>query len=370
MHILLTADTVGGVWSYASEVVTGLVRRGARVTLVSFGEIPEPRQTRWMEGLRHLDYRPTAFRLEWMQDSADDIDASSEYLLNLIRETKPDLLHLNQYCYGALDVDLPKIVVAHSDVVSWWNAVHGEDPPDSAWIGWYRETVERGLRGAETVIAPSRWMLQQIERHYGKPQQSEVIYNGRTPQQFNPHGEKEDHVVSIGRLWDEGKQISLLTECRLGCGVTLAGALDSPEKDNPTRTKPPYSGRKSVRLKEKLTFSQVQSLLASASIYAATSRYEPFGLAPVEAALSRCAIVANDIPTFRELWGQTAVYFPANDADGLQSTIEKLRSDRSLRLHHAELAYQRARRLFTAERMVEEYLALYTSLVGQWSIAA
>ena len=70
MHILLTADTVGGVWTYARELVTGLVRRGMRVTLVSFGDIPTPGQMRWMEGLRNFDFRPTAFRLEWMQDAA------------------------------------------------------------------------------------------------------------------------------------------------------------------------------------------------------------------------------------------------------------------------------------------------------------
>src|SRR5580700_5985398 len=111
MRVLITADTVGGVWTYARELATGLARRGVQVTLVSFGHMPEPRQLAWMDGLRNFDYRPTAFRLEWMQDSVDDIAASSEYLLNVIRETQPDLLHLNQYCYGALDVDLPKIVV-------------------------------------------------------------------------------------------------------------------------------------------------------------------------------------------------------------------------------------------------------------------
>ena len=85
-----------------------------------------------------------------------DIEASCEYLLGIIRETDPDLLHLNQYCYGALDVDVPKLVVAHSDVVSWWNAVHGEDPPDSDWSRWYREIVTRGLAGATSVVAPSQ----------------------------------------------------------------------------------------------------------------------------------------------------------------------------------------------------------------------
>lgn len=128
MRILLTADTVGGVWTYAQELVAGLLRRGMQVTLVSFGEMPELSQMRWTEGLHGLDFRPTPFRLEWMQDAASDIRDSSEYLLNIIRETEPDLLHFSQYCYGSLPVDIPKIITAHSDVVSWWQAVHGEAP--------------------------------------------------------------------------------------------------------------------------------------------------------------------------------------------------------------------------------------------------
>jgi glycogen synthase len=49
MHILVTADTLGGVWTYTRELVTGLVRRGDRITLVSFGDIPTAAQTRWMD---------------------------------------------------------------------------------------------------------------------------------------------------------------------------------------------------------------------------------------------------------------------------------------------------------------------------------
>ena len=42
MHVLVTADSLSGSWTYARELVTGLVTRGIRVTLVSFGEIPLP----------------------------------------------------------------------------------------------------------------------------------------------------------------------------------------------------------------------------------------------------------------------------------------------------------------------------------------
>lgn len=369
MRVLLTADTVGGVWTYARELVSGLVRRGVEVTLVSFGHMPEPRQIAWTEGLRNLDFRPTGFRLEWMQDSEDDIAESSEYLMGIIRETRPDLLHLSQYCYGALNVDLPKIVVAHSDVVSWWVAVHGEPPPASDWIQWYCDIVRRGLEGANTVIAPSRWMLAQIDRYYGAHRSGKVVYNGRSPHCFNPHGEKENLIATAGRLWDAAKQVSLLTECNCGWPVVIAGETEHPDQA--------YRGESkrilcegTLELKGKQTPEQLQSLFSRAAVYAATSRYEPFGLALVEAALSRCAIVANDIPSFRELWAETATYFQTNDAGGLRDAIESLRQDRQLLRHKAELSYQRARQRFTTDRMIDEYLGLYESLTAKRTLAA
>jgi glycogen synthase len=369
MRVLITADTVGGIWTYARELVCGLVRRGVDVTLVSFGHIPEPRQLAWTEGLRNLDFRPTAFRLEWMQDSADDIAASSEYLLNVIHETSPDVLHLNQFCYGALDVDLPKLVVAHSDVVSWWVAVHSEEPPQSDWISWYRDTVWRGLDGATTVVAPSRWMISQIEQYYGPQPHVGVIYNGRSPQWFNPHGAKEEMVLTVGRLWDSAKQVSLLTQYDCGWPVVIVGETEHPDeayRGDDTR----IVCEGTLELKGKQTSEQLTSLFSRAGIYAATSRYEPFGLALVEAALSRCVILANDIPSFREIWGETACYFNANDAASLRDTVLELRANRSSRRQHAELAYQRARRRYTADRMVDEYMETYVGLTAQRTLAA
>ena len=37
----------------------------------------------------------------------------------------------------------------------------------------------------------------------------------------------------------------------------------------------------------------------------------------MKAAFSRCAIVANDIPSYREIWGDSALYFRTNDAASL-----------------------------------------------------
>lgn len=369
MHVLVTADTVGGVWSYAKELVTGLVRHGVRVTLVSFGNIPTPAQIDWIEPLRLVDFHPTAFRLEWMQEAEGDIDASQDFLMSIIEETRPDLLHLNQYCYGNLPVAIPKIVVAHSDVVSWWATVKHEEPHDLEWMRWYRRAVSDGLASATTVIAPSNWMLRQIQTWYQPVQRSRVIYNGRTPTLFNPHVSKDDYILSVGRLWDGGKQAVLLTKIEPPAPVFIVGAEEHADTTFTGNTALRESSD-NVRLKGPQSEGQLRHWFGRASVYAATSVYEPFGLAPLEAAFSRCAIVANDIPSFREIWGETVCYFRTNDPASLQRQLERVQGNRELRLRYANLAYNRARARYTAERMVNDYLALYQSLAGVEAHAA
>ena len=100
---------------------------------------------------------------------------------------------------------------------------------------------------------------------------------------------------------------------------------------------------------------------AGPPVYAATARYEPLGIAALEAAFSRCAIVANDIPSFREFWGDAALYFRTNDAGSLAETLRQLDADRALRQAYADRAYTRARERFTTKRMIDDYLDLYRS---------
>lgn len=368
MHILVTADTLGGVWTYTRELVTGLVRRGEQVTLVSFGDIPTDAQTRWMEELPNLDYRPTAFKLEWMLDSEADMLASSQYLEAVVQETNPDILHFSQFYYGALNCDVPRVVVAHSDVVSWWMAVHAKAPPETEWLQWYCGAVARGLHEATTVVAPSRWMLDQIEFHYGKLPSAAVIHNGRTAELFNPDASKEENIVTLGRLWDAGKNVSLLLRKEMPLPVRIIGTDRHPEFASSAFAAEEISSN--VHLEPKQDEAQIVETLARTGIYAATSQYEPFGLAPVEAALSRCAIVASDIPSFRELWGEAAIFFRNNDPDSLLHAVERLQRDPSLRRLEGNLAYHHARKYFTSERMTDRYLDLYQTLVPARAISA
>jgi glycogen synthase len=372
VHVLVTADTLSGAWSYTRELVTGLVTRGVRVTLVSFGEIPLPEQITWMDHLHGLEYLPTGFRLEWMQEAEDDLAESAAFLRSVVREVRPDILHLNQFCYGNLSVDVPRVVMAHGDLTTWTEAVQDRPLRASRPTRWYRETVSEGIAGADALVAPSTWMLHRISACYGSPRRAEVIYPGRNPIFFNPYVSKDDCVLAVGRLVDSSKQVFLLTQQVHSIPVCIVGSEHTvPTPRVPIRADVKVAvDQTSVAIRGPQTEAQLRALYSRAAIFAATARYEPLGMAALEAAFSRCAIIANDIPSFREIWGDAALYFRKNDAESLADSIRLLSEDRAMRRAYAELAYTRARERFTTKRMIDDCLQLYRSLKAASSAAA
>lgn len=104
---------------------------------------------------------------------------------------------------------IPAVVLGHSCVLSWWEAVKGEAAPAS-WDR-YREEVRRGLQAANLVIAPSAAMLAGRFSYYGEIVNSKVIPNGRDSAVFYPSVKKE-FVLTAGRLWDEAKNVAALED--------------------------------------------------------------------------------------------------------------------------------------------------------------
>lgn len=372
MHVLITSDTLNGNWTYTRELVSGLITRGMRVTLVSFGGIPLPEQTAWMERLHGLTYHPTAFRLDWMEEGQHDFEDASAYLSSLVRETKADIFHSNHICYGALPLSIPRIVVAHGDLITWWKSVHGREPKESEWLRWYKRTIAEGLALASAVVAPSEWMLNSIRASYSGGNRERVIHNGRNPIFFNPYVAKDDSVLAVGRLLDPAKQVNLLTQASHPVPVCIVGegGIDQASRV-PLRADVRFKdGEGGIALRGPQSESQLRLLYSKAAIYAGTSRYEPSGITVLEAALSRCALILNDIPTLRELWDNAAIYFHTNDPSSLAEAVRIVSSDPQLRRNFANRAFQRARECFNAHRMTDNYIQLYHSVLSRKAFAA
>lgn len=114
----MTADAVGGVWTYAIELARALGARGVDVVLATMGPVPDDAQRREAAGVPNLVPRESVYQLEWMDDPWDDVRRAGDVLLSLADEFRPDLVHLNGYAHGNLSWRVPTVVVGHSCVLS------------------------------------------------------------------------------------------------------------------------------------------------------------------------------------------------------------------------------------------------------------
>lgn len=352
-RILMTADPIGGVWTYALELCQALDKQGIEVALATMGEPLNREQCEAIGGIPSVQAYESAFKLEWMQDAWKEVDLAGKWLLELEESLQPDIVHLNGYAHGALPWHAPVVVVGHSCVLSWWLAVRGEPAP-GMWRT-YRKRVIQGLHAADAIVTPSKAMLAMLNQHYG-PLEVRVIPNGRNSAVFSPD-KKNAFVLSIGRVWDEGKNIAALEHIapHLDWCVYVAGEQRYPDGGVAEQENVCYLGA--------LPLAALADWLGRASIFALPARYEPFGLSILEAGLAGCALVLGDIPSLRENWDDCAVFVPPNDSEILQMAIQDLICDEDRREALATCARARALQ-FTPEKMAAGYVSLYGDLLA------
>ena len=347
--VLMTADTVGGVWTYAMDLSRALGGYGTNVVLATMGQRMSSVQRAQAAGIRNLRVFESEYELEWMPEPWADVQRAGDWLRGIAEQVHPDVIHLNGYVHAALPWNAPVIVMAHSCVLSWWHAVKGGNAP--AEYDRYRREVAKGLRAADIVVAPTRGMLACIERHYGRPTDARVIPNGRDAARYRV-GRKEPFVLAAGRLWDEAKNISALQSIAraLPWPVCVAG-----DDVHPGGVRRPFADMCCLGV---LSEDDLASWFARAAIYALPARYEPFGLSVLEAALSGCALVLGDIPTLRESWSAAALFVDPNDGKMLLAAIKALIHNEPLRTTLAARARERALKM-DAVRMARDWADTY-----------
>jgi glycosyltransferase involved in cell wall biosynthesis len=350
----MTADAVGGVWTYCLQLAAGFAEEGIEVILANMGPLPSTQQLADAALLDNVHLVTNAFALEWMDEPWRQVDEAGDWLLRLENQYQPDLIHLNGFVHASLPWQAPVVVVAHSCVWSWWRAVKGGNAPKK--YAEYRRRVTRGLQLADMVVAPTEAMMNALTHEYGSLPNERVIYNGRSSHRLHTTS-KEALIFSAGRIADEAKNLLLLNEIApsLRWPVAVAGNAPSPKVG--------ANAFKHLYLAGQLSEKGMASYLGRASIYAAPALYEPFGLAILEAAMSGCALVLSDIPSLRELWEGAAVFVPADSPAAWEVALNSLIKDQPRREGMGLLAFRRAQK-FSAEDMVQGYLAAYEELLA------
>ncbi len=115
-RVLMTADAVGGVWTYAMELASGLSAQGVAVGIAVMGGISMERRSEAV-AIPGVTLFSSDYRLEWMPEPWADVERAGAWLLSIAESFHPDVIHLNGFAHAALDWKIPNLVVAHSCVV-------------------------------------------------------------------------------------------------------------------------------------------------------------------------------------------------------------------------------------------------------------
>jgi glycosyltransferase involved in cell wall biosynthesis len=351
-RVLLTADAVGGVWQYATDLAAGLKPLGFDPVVAVMGPSPSACQVDAAKaaGLELID---TGLPLDWLAQDVAEVRRAAEGIAALANDVQADIVQLNAPALAGLaDFVAPTVTVAHSCVATWWSAVeHGALPSD---FTWRTDLVRRGLAQADRIVAPSAAFAAALRQTYGLSTSPLVVHNGRAPLPV-PTAAMHDYALTVGRLWDRAKGLATLDEAAALVSVPIkaVGSLSGPDG-----TRQSLKHAHAVGSVDALGLAE---LLAPRPVFVSAARYEPFGLAVLEAAQAGCALVLSDMPTFRELWDGAATFVDPADSRGFADAIDQLIGDARLRLDRGQTARERAGR-YSVGAMASGMAQIFRSL--------
>jgi len=343
-RLLVTTDAVGGVWRYAVDLAGSLAERGIGTVLAVMGPAASAAQRQKAEAVPGLRLVQTGLPLDWTADGPAALAHASSKLKALAALTGASAAHLHAPALvGAASWPVPVVAVAHSCVGTWWRAVRGGDMPDD--FRWRTDAAATGLHLASAVIAPTAAHAALLQEVYG-PVQVQAVHNGRDPTPL-PGGPRDRAVLTAGRLWDEGKGVARLDHAAAGLGapVRAAGPVRGPNGA--------AASFANLDLLGTLDQPAMAAAYAGAAVFASMARYEPFGLAVLEAAQAGMALVLSDLPSSRELWDGAALL--VGETDDLPAALRRALDDPA---PLAAAARQRGMR-YTADAMTHATLAVH-----------
>jgi len=100
LTVLMTADAVNGVWSYAAGLSRSLPE--IRFVLATMG--PRPRRAHRDEigRLNNVTLVESDYSLEWMTKGGADLAESCAWLVGLVNTHRVDIVHVNGYADDGL----------------------------------------------------------------------------------------------------------------------------------------------------------------------------------------------------------------------------------------------------------------------------
>lgn len=287
------------------------------------------------------------------------------------RHEKLDLLHVPHFNIPIFYFG--NIVVTIHDLL--WHDQRGTTVTTlPAWQYWvkyfaYRIVAWLAIQRAKTIIVPSNTIKQELAKHYQNiDNKVRVITEGFSKKLELPDSEKGQKKISrnpnqllfVGSLYPH-KNIALVAEALKqfpNYQLVIVGAR-SVFSDETKKIVKRFSVENQVVFKGAVSDSELAKIYSQSGALVLPSLSEGFGLTGLEAMALKTPVLASNIPVFREIYQDGAIYFDPHSVD---SFAESLNSLEKLDLKNFEIRAEAVVKQYSWKKMVEETLAIYDNL--------
>lgn len=224
-----------------------------------------------------------------------------------------------------------------------------------------RVQARHAIRSADAVIADSRFTADRISAHFRRdavvvplaPPSDCVPPRSSDVERVRRHYRLPDRfVLHVGTVEPRKNVAGLATAClSVPVPLVLAGAVRGASIPREGAVLP-------------LGFvprSDLHALYGAASVVAYPSRYEGFGLPPLEAMACGAAVVATGVASLPDVLGDAAALVSADDPDALATTLSEVLNDKDRRDALQAAGLERARS-FSWSCTAAETAGVYRSL--------
>lgn len=217
------------------------------------------------------------------------------------------------------------------------------------YLDW---STKNSLEKATKIIAISKETKREIERIYGnRGEQISVIHNGYNQKIYRPisdmkkqeevldkYGITAPFILNVGRL-EKKKNTPLLIE---SFAKAKHFSKDIKEKlvlvgdasfgyDDVKYAIEEFELDDDVIMPGWVEEADMPFIFSAATAFIFPSRHEGFGIPIVQSFACGLPVVCSDIPVFREVAGEAALFCDSRDKDNLARAIEKIITDKNLR---------------------------------------
>lgn len=358
VHVLSSLG-MGGQERVALDLAVGQVRRGFRVTAISLAPPPE--------GPLAAEFRRAGAEVTCVPRSGEGFDLLLPLrLARRLRRDRTDLVHTHNrmaLLYGAPAGRLARAAVVHTK--------HGRNPGSRTQV----RVARLAARFVDAFVAVSAETAAFARERREVPEaRLSTIANGIALDRFHPDAAARDRLReqlripadawvmgTVGRLAPEKNQALLLRAAAPllsgSCRLVLVGdgplrpALEALATELGIRSLTHFLGAR----------EDVPEVLSALDAFALTSDSEGLPLAIPEAMATGLPVVATAVGGVPLVLadGETGYLVPPRAEELLRQRLGALRDDRAAAAACGARARAAALERFSAERMIEEYLALY-----------